>query len=127
MVLGFIPAISALQPISPADYQNVIGEGFATNWFKTAEPLSKYNDKNIEDIFSEGFRNVRLQSRADLYSSPYNTIDFAWFLGNLTVVVDKCLEVGVAPIISWIHHHAEAYATEDDRRDYVSWWTAVAR
>ena len=127
MVLGFIPAISALQPISPADYQDVIGQGFATNWFKTAEPLSKYNDKNVEDIFSKGFRNARLRSRADLYSSPYNTIDFTWFLGNLTVVVDKCLEVGVAPTISWIHHHAEAYATEDDRRDYVSWWTAVAR
>ena len=37
----------------------------------------------------------------------------------MTAVVDKCLEVGVAPIISWISHQAEACATEDDRRNYV--------
>jgi hypothetical protein len=44
----------------------------------------------------------------------HNNTRFTWFLGNLTVVVDKCLEVGVArtPIISWINHRAEAYASE---------------
>jgi hypothetical protein len=45
----------------------------------------------------------------------------------LTVVVDKCLQVGVAPIISWIHHDAEAYATEEDLKNYVTWWTSVAK
>ncbi|XP_078372857.1 cellulase/esterase CelE-like [Oculina patagonica] len=125
-VFGFISAISASLPISPADYQDVIGPGFSTNWFKTADPLSKYNGKNIEDIFSNSFRNVRLRSRADLYAAPYNNSQFTEFLTSLTTVVDKCLEVGVTPIISWIHHHAEAYATDEDRRNYVSWWKAVA-
>lgn len=115
-------------PISPAAYRDVIKQGFSTNWFKTAEPLSKYHDKNIEDIFKKGFRNVRLRSRADLYSPPYNasSIEFSRFLGNLAAVVDKCLQTGVAPIISWIHHKAEANATEEARRNYVAWWTAVA-
>ena len=131
MAFGLVSSIlgsDLTSPISPADYQEVIKQGFSTNWFKTAEPFSKYNDKNIEDIFSKGFRNVRLRSRADLYSPPYDSTnnDFTSFLGNLTVVVDKCLQVGVAPIISWIHHNAEAYASEKDRRNYVSWWTAVA-
>ena len=31
------------------------------------------------------------------------------------------------PIISWVHHDAEAYATEEDFEAYVNWWTAVAR
>ena len=30
-------------------------------------------------------------------------------------------------IISWVHHDAEAYATEEDFEAYVNWWTAVAR
>ena len=89
--------------------------------------MSKYNDRNIEDISLKGFTNVRLRSRADLYSPPYNSTDFSYFLKNLTVAVDKCLEVGVAPIISSINHRAEAYASEDDRKDYVAWWTAVAK
>lgn len=125
--LGVTSAIRVSEPISPADYQKVIAQGFATNWFKSKNPLGKYNDKNIEDIYAKGFRNVRLRSRADLYTAPYNDSKFEWFLGNLTVVVDKCLDVGVAPIISWIHHHAEAYATEQDRVNYVTWWTAVAK
>ena len=32
----------------------------------------------------------------------------------------------MAPIISWIHHEAEAFATEEDRRNYIEWWTKVA-
>ena len=127
VVFGFISAICVSSPIKPADYQKLIGQGFATNWFKTADPLSKYNDKNIQDIHSKNFRNVRLRSRADLYSAPYNTSDFSRFLANLLTVIDKCLEVGIAPIVSWIHHDAEAYATEDDRTNYITWWTAVAK
>ncbi|KAK3755986.1 hypothetical protein QZH41_003338 [Actinostola sp. cb2023] len=126
VVLAKTKDVLTSEPLSPTSYQNAIAQGFATNWFKAQEPLAKYNPKNIEDIHARGFRNVRLRSKADLYSSPFNTSDFAWFLGNLTVVVDKCLEVGVIPIISWIHHRAEAYASEADRRDYVTWWTAVA-
>lgn len=129
VAFGFIPNIlgsDVAPPISPTAYREVIKQGFAANWFKTAEPLSKYNAKNIEDVYLKGFRNVRLRSRADLYSPPYNSVDFTWFLANLTVVVDKCIETGVAPIISWINHHAEANATKQDRRNYVRWWTAVA-
>ena len=124
--LNFIPR-TLMSPISPSAYRLILNHGFSTNWFKTAEPLSKYNDRNIEDISLKGFTNVRLRSRADLYSPPYNSTDFSYFLKNLTVVVDKCLEVGVAPIISWINHRAEAYVSEDDRKDYVAWWTAVAK
>ena len=35
-------------------------------------------------------------------------------------------KVGVAPIISWLNRKAEAYATDEDRKNYVAWWTAVA-
>ena len=125
-VFGLISAICGSSPIKPSDYQKVIGQGFATNWFKTPEPLSKYNDKNIQDIHSKSFQNVRLRSRADLYSAPYNSTDFSTFLSSLARVVDKCLQVGIVPIVSWIHHDAEAWATEDDRTNYVTWWTAVA-
>ena len=41
-------------------------------------------------------------------------------------VVDDCLEIGVTPIISWIHHDAEARANEQDRENYLTWWKRVA-
>lgn len=129
-VFGFSLAICVSTPIKPLDYQKIIRQGFATNWFKTGDPLSKYHDRNIhvgQDIHSKNFRNVRLRSRADLYSAPYNTADFSRFLNSLSTVVDECLEVGITPIVSWIHHEAEANATEEDRTNYVTWWKAVAK
>ena len=32
----------------------------------------------------------------------------------------------MAPIISWIHHEIEAYATEQDHQNNITWWTGVA-
>ena len=69
------------------------------------------------------------KASADLYCPPYDNdnIPFQWFLDKLEEVLDRCLEVGVAAIISWINHKAEAYATEEDRQNYIQWWTKVAQ
>ena len=115
------------KPISPGRYQTLIGTGFSTNWFKTEEPMKKYSEQNIEDVHDKGFKNLRLRCRADLYSYDYTATNFTWFLGNLTTVVDQCLKHKVIPIVSWIHHHTEAYATQEDHDAYVAWWTAVAQ
>ncbi len=84
------------KPISPATYQTIIKQGFSTNWFKSEKPLSKYHDKNIQDIYDRGFRNLRLRSSADLdIYTPFNPKSKAFrsFLKDLTTVVTKCLEV----------------------------------
>ena len=83
----------------------------------------EYRPENIQDIYDRGFRNLRLRVRAGLYYPPYdnNNILFTWFLDKLEEVVDRHLEVGVPPIISWIHHETEASATEEHRRNYVVW------
>ena len=120
------PAVGA-QPISPEQYQQLIGTGLDTHWLKTKRPMKKYSEQNIIDVRDKGFKNLRLRCRADLYSYNYSAVNFTWFLGNLTTIVDHCLKHNVTPIITWIHHRAEAYATENDRNAYVNWWTAVAR
>ena len=89
--------------------------------------MKKYSEQNIEDVRAKGFKNLRLRCRADLYSYDYTATNFTWFLGNLTTVVDHCLKHKFIPIVSWIHHHAEAYATQEDHDAYVAWWTAVAK
>jgi VCBS repeat-containing protein len=113
------------KPILAADYQKMIGTGFATNWFKSSEPLGLYDRSNLEDIFDAGFRNVRLRSRADLHPADGGA-NFTQFLNDLELVVDDCIAEGVVPIISWIHHEDEANPTNDAKTAYISWWTAVA-
>ncbi|KAL9985175.1 hypothetical protein ACROYT_G007545 [Oculina patagonica] len=123
-----VSLFTAVEPsaISTGWYRKLIGPGFATNYFKSAEPNTKYSEQNIIDVRAKGFRNLRLRCRADLYSYNYSATNFTLFLKNLTIVVDHCLKHKVIPIISWIHHKAEAYATEKDHDAYVAWWTAVA-
>ena len=41
-------------------------------------------------------------------------------------MVDECIRVGVAPIISWENHQAEAYAIEEERQNYLLFWEKVA-
>jgi len=126
LLLGNFPLAVQSNAISARQYQKLIGPGFSTNWFKTAEPMKKYSEKDIKDVRAKKFSNLRIRCRADLYSYDYTATNFTWFLGNLTTVVDHCLVNKVFPIISWIHHHAEAYASKDDHVAYVAWWTAVA-
>lgn len=126
LLLGNFPLAVQSNAISPRQYQKLIGPGFSTNWFKTAEPIKKYSEKNIKDVRAKKFSNLRIRYRADLYSYDYTATNFTWFLGNFATVVGHCLANKVIPIISWIFHHAEAYASKDDRVAYVAWWTVVA-
>ena len=122
---GVLQEMNFSQPVSAADYQHAIEQGFATNYFKAKNPAAKYRTKNIKDIYDKGFRNLRLRCRADLYDA-YNTTRFTIFLEKLGEVVDECIRQKIAPIISWIHHTAEGYATERDRQNYLDWSRRVA-
>lgn len=80
------------QPIEPDNYAKMIKQGFATNYFKVLPPARRYNPQNIEDVYNMGFRNLRLRSRADLYTAPYNTDPtFKTFLQKLEDVSSNFL------------------------------------
>ena len=61
--------------ILPSKYKADMGQGFATNYFKTETPAEKYRAQNVQDVFDKGFRNLRLRCRADLYTAPYSAED----------------------------------------------------
>ncbi|VDI33424.1 Hypothetical predicted protein [Mytilus galloprovincialis] len=116
----FKDSLASRNPYTPIDYQKKIAQGFSTNYFKTLN-FNKYNKKNLADVYDRGFRNLRLRCRADL-----DNFNMTVFLNNLETVVDDCLATNIAPIVSWIHHEAEAFATESHRTKYLDWWTSVA-
>ena len=85
------------EPIRPQRYQEIMGQGFSTNYFKSKDPLSKYHPKNIEDVYARGFQNLRLRCDAgfEKYKPPYDSEAFTSFLESLESVVKKCLEVTI--------------------------------
>ena len=134
--------VRAFQSISAGDYQQQLGIGFSTDWFKTANLGNSYDDtslaQTLTDIKSRGFSNLRLRSRADVWgfadadpdaftaSTEINQAAMTEYLTELDRVLDASLAQGLTPTISWIHHHAEGRANSDDGDNFVDWWSAVA-
>ena len=78
---------------TPKEYQKILKQGFTTNWFKSENPLSKYNETSIQQVYDRNFRNLRIRCNSKFFNGSYDTQKFKSFLNNLTLVVDKCLEV----------------------------------
>ena len=128
--------------ISAEDYQDVLGIGFATSWFKTSNLGKDYTLSSLtttmSDLKAAGFSNLRLRSRADIWgfadtdsdnfvaATDINQASMDEYLAELDIVLDASLAAGVAPTISWIHHSAEGRANTDDGDNFVEWWGAVA-
>ncbi|WP_211830355.1 cellulase family glycosylhydrolase [Kistimonas asteriae] len=133
------------KPIPALSYQQMIGTGFATSWFKTEPPeTSELPDSHLIqtmiDLRKAGFSNLRLRARADIYgfadvitdtgTEPTQHLDKATmerFLTELERVITIANNHGITPILSWIHHEAESRASAQDCENYVAWWSAVAR
>ena len=132
------------KPIPAAEYQQMIGAGFATSWFKTPLPQTvELPDskliKTMTDLRKAGFSNLRLRARADIYGFPDITADTSpepakqldnasmdRLLNELERVITIANDHGITPILSWIHHEAESRASTQDCENYVAWWAVVA-
>ena len=113
------------EPVSALDWAKGAGAGFSTNYFKTDDPMRKYNEDNVIHVKEAGFGNLRLRSSGSIHTTENATV-FNEFLDNLETVVDDCIRHGITPIISWLHHDAEIHPSEAYRQQYVQWWTGVA-
>ena len=111
------------KPVDPFDYQQALQQGFDTNLFKLQRPPAyKYSGtQNIQDIYDRGFRNFRIRCEPATYKN-----NFEQFLIKLKEVVNDCINIGVAPVVTWIGHEAEAYATEEDLQGYLDFWRTIA-
>ena len=113
------------QPVSAVDWAKGAGAGFSTNYFKSQNPMNKYNEQNLIHVSEEGFSNLRLRSNGSIHTVENEGV-FNEFLDNLETVVDDCIRHGITPIISWLHHDAEIHPSEAYRQQYIQWWTGVA-
>ena len=116
------------RPVTAAEYQGYLGQGFNANYFKRKDPLAKYNPENIQILKDLGFRNLRIRCDASLYDQDgYHSEPFRnEFLANLTKVVDDCIDNGIAPIVTFRHREIENRANEEDLQNYLEWWRIVA-
>lgn len=107
-------------PLTASEYQSMLKYGFTTHYFKVLD-IDRYEPVDLDKIYEKGFRHLRLRSRSDLEG-----FNMTAYLINLNTVVDDCLARGILPVISWIHHEAEAFGTPEHKAHFVWWWNETA-
>ena len=121
LINSILKTKASTTPLKPENYSTLMGNGFTTKYFKSLNFDTEYNKQHVADVYNRGFRNLRIRCRADLEG-----LNMTVFLKNLDTVIDDCLNGGIYPVVSWIHYAAEAFATEQDRLNYIDWWKTVA-
>ncbi|CAG2257953.1 unnamed protein product [Mytilus edulis] len=110
-------------------------KAFAPKMFAT--PAWSYGDKlesYVRGLESLGqtpemyckYTGTKQEPKIQTAINVVETTDTTSVLHASQTVVNDCLATNIAPIVSWIHHEAEAFATTSHRTEYLKWWTSVA-
>eukprot|EP00050_Salpingoeca_kvevrii_P004231 m.246425 g.246425 ORF g.246425 m.246425 type:complete len:410 (+) comp10968_c1_seq1:838-2067(+) len=131
LLVALLAAMSASAALTPLELSAQMGLGLSTSWFKSSKwSPEKYSTKFLAEAKERGLSHLRLRVRADIYGFKTDTYDkesMMNMLDNLEMVVADCIEHGIVPVISWIHHEAEVNGRPEDGDNYVRWWRIVAR
>lgn len=106
-----------VQPISPADYQKLLGRGMDVDWSKTNQGRKYYNTQAAVDFAQAGVSHVRIRV-ADKATDD--------LLESLDQQIEDCLANGIILVIAYQADEFKNDPTEKNIQKVVDWWTTVA-
>ena len=105
-------------PISPADYQKLLGKGMDVDWSKTNQGRKYYNTQAAIDFSEAGISHVRIRI-ADKATDD--------LLEGLDRQIEDCLANGIIPVIAYQADEFKNDPSEENIQEVVDWWTKVAK
>ncbi|MGN0482812.1 MAG: glycoside hydrolase family 5 protein [Lachnospiraceae bacterium] len=105
------------QPISPWEYQKLLGKGMDVDWCKTAQGMKYYSEKACKNFKASGVKHVRIRIKDTISDKLLTTLDKQ---------VSDCLKNGLIPIIAYQADEFKNAPTEENIQKVVSWWNTVA-
>ena len=117
LVLLAAPQAHAEAPLSPRDYQRLLGVGVDADWAKTPRGMRYYSREQARAFKEIGFDHVRLRVREE--ATPE-------LLDHLERVVKDALSVGLVPIVAYQAAYFKEDPSPQNRDRVVAWWRAVA-
>lgn len=114
----FISTKKENTPISPWEYQQLLGKGMDVDWSKTRAGRNYYNRKTAEDFAKAGITHVRIRIAED--------IDDA-LLEGLDKQIADCLSNGIIPIIAYQADAFKNNPNDKNIKKVVDWWGAIAQ
>ena len=105
------------QPISPWDYQTLLGKGMDVDWSKTNQGRKYYTEQAAADFASAGISHVRIRIADEASAS---------LLEGLDKQIADCLENGIIPVIAYQADACKENPSEKNIQQVVDWWAKVA-
>lgn len=106
-----------VNPISPWDYQKLLGKGMDVDWSKTKEGRENYRLSAVQAFKARGIDHVRIRVKDNADEALFTSLD---------AQIDDCLKVGVIPIIAYQADEFKNEPTAENIQKVVNWWGTVA-
>ncbi|MGN0339277.1 MAG: glycoside hydrolase family 5 protein [Lachnospira sp.] len=104
-------------PISPTDYQKMLGKGVDVDWCKTDQGMVYYNRKAAQDFKDAGVNHVRIRIKDEAEDK---------LLSHLDRIIDDCLDVGLIPVVAYQADEFKNDPSQSNIDKVVKWWGTVA-
>lgn len=105
------------QPISPNDYQKLLGKGMDVDWCKTSQGREFYNETAVIDFKKAGVQHVRIRIKDKADETLLSLLDSQ---------INDCLSNGLVPVIAYQADEFKNEPNQDNIDKVVSWWTTIA-
>ncbi len=105
-------------PITPEEYQKMLGVGMDVSWAQFKKEITKYNENMVKDYKKEGFSTIRIRVNDDVPAEEKIPI--------INRIVNDCLNNGLIPIIAFSAETFKENPTEENLENVVNWWGTIA-
>lgn len=104
-------------PVSPWDYQQMLGHGMDVDWYKTGAGQEAYSGQAAADFRAAGIRHVRIR------------VKDGWEQGNPELLdrqIDDCLSHGLIPILAYQADEFKNNPCQETADSVTAWWRTAA-
>lgn len=104
-------------PISPWDYQQMLGHGMDVDWSKVKQGRETYREDTAAAFREAGIDHVRIRVKDSLGQEVLESMDRQ---------IEDCLEHGMIPILAYQADSFKNQPTQENMDQVTSWWQTVA-
>ncbi len=104
-------------PITPWQYQSLLGKGMDVDWSKTTSGRESYSVQAVKDFKEQGISHIRIRIKDEANKDLFTYLDQQ---------INDCLANGIIPIIAYQGDELKNNPTEENINKVIDWWTTIA-
>lgn len=110
-------AESGNTPISPAQYQAMLGKGIDVDWSKTGAGRKNYSEAAVKNFKKANIQHVRIRVKDSTSAELFQSLDRQ---------INDCLNNGLIPVLAYQANEFKNSVSEESMSKAVAWWKETA-